>query len=40
MKLYYMMIPVWIGLPILTLNVFLSLFDTDLLQLFSSLQDR
>jgi len=40
MKLYYMMIPVWIGLPILTLDVFLSLFDTDILEFVSNLRSR
>jgi len=37
MKLYYMMLPVWIGLPILTLDVFLSLFDTDILEFCSNI---
>lgn len=40
MKLYYMMIPVWIGLPVLTLDVFLSLFDTDILEFVSNLRSR
>jgi len=40
LKLYYMMIPVWIGLPILTLDVFLSLFDRDILELLTNLRNR
>jgi len=37
LKLYYVMIPVWIGLPILTLDVFLSMFDTDILEFLANL---
>ena len=37
LKLYYVMIPVWIGLPILTLDVFMSMFDTDILEFLANL---
>jgi len=40
LKLYYVMIPVWIGLPILTLDVFMSLFDTDILTALANLRNR
>ena len=40
LNLYYVMIPVWMGLPVLTLDVFLSLFQTDILEFCSNIRDR
>eukprot|EP00088_Acartia_fossae_P016330 TRINITY_DN19131_c0_g1_i1.p1 TRINITY_DN19131_c0_g1~~TRINITY_DN19131_c0_g1_i1.p1 ORF type:complete len:137 (-),score=9.50 TRINITY_DN19131_c0_g1_i1:412-822(-) len=40
LPLYYVMIPVWIGLPILTLDVFLSMFDTDIVEFVTNINLR